>query len=131
MSALRLFEIRPKRAMVVEQGLESPPENPFTQAVHGFLLGSQSFVDKIRKEMKPPQFEDEVPRARLVKSFDLESVFEAVIRYYQVDREILSTRSICLPRFEISTRPRPPTLHCTTIRRRTFSQLIVFGPLYL
>jgi REP element-mobilizing transposase RayT len=27
----------------VEQGLESPPENPFTRAVHGFLLGSQRF----------------------------------------------------------------------------------------
>jgi chromosomal replication initiation ATPase DnaA len=42
--------------------------------------------------MKPPRFQDEVPRARTLESVDYEAVFEAVCDYYQVDRAILSER---------------------------------------
>jgi hypothetical protein len=32
----------------VEAGLAEPPENPLRHAVHGWLLGSKEFVDRIR-----------------------------------------------------------------------------------
>jgi REP element-mobilizing transposase RayT len=76
----------------VQQGLTSPPENPFAKAAHGWLLGGNDFVDRIRNEMTSPRFDDEVPRARSLRAIDIESVFTAVTRYYQVDPEILSSR---------------------------------------
>lgn len=76
----------------VQQGVDSPPESPFEKATHGWLLGGKSFVDWIRRQMKSPRFDDEVPRARTLESVDFESVFEAVCRYYKIDREILSQR---------------------------------------
>ncbi len=76
----------------VQEGLKTPPENPVAKAAHGWLLGSKDFVDRIRQEMKSPRFADEVPQARSLNSVDMESVFAAVIRYYKVERGILSKR---------------------------------------
>ena len=76
----------------VEQGLQTPPENPFDKAVHGWLLGGKGFVNRIRKKMKSPRFADEVPRARSLRSVTVESVFTAVTRHYKVDPEVLSSR---------------------------------------
>jgi hypothetical protein len=76
----------------VEQGLKAPPENPFKKAAHGWLLGGNGFVDRIRTEMKSPRFADEVPRARPLGSVDVESLFAAVAHHYKVDPKILSIR---------------------------------------
>ena len=76
----------------VQQGLKTPPENPFQKAAHGWLLGGQGFVDTVGKAMKSPRFADEVPRARALGSVDMESVFAAVAHHYQVDPEIFSMR---------------------------------------
>jgi len=77
----------------VQQGIESPPENPFEKAAHGWLLGSQAFVDRIRQQMKSPRFADEVPRVRTLEAVDVESVFAAVSDYFQVDAEIFGQRN--------------------------------------
>jgi len=42
--------------------------------------------------MKDPQFVDEVPRARTLGAVDVQSVFEAVTDYFDVDLAILSLR---------------------------------------
>ncbi len=76
----------------VEQGLNTIPENPFIKATHGWLLGGNDFVERIRRQMKLPRFEDEVPRARQLGSIDIDCVFAAVSRYYKVDVEIFSSR---------------------------------------
>src|SRR3972149_1272889 len=39
-------------------GLANPPANPFQEAVHGWLLGSQPFIDRIRRLMKEPKHPD-------------------------------------------------------------------------
>ena len=75
-----------------EQGLARPPKNPLAEAAHGWLLGSQAFVDRIRREMKPPRFADEVPRARTLEAVDPESVFETVTDDYHVDPVLLACR---------------------------------------
>ena len=72
--------------------MQSPPENPFAAAAHGWLLGGQEFVDRIRQEMKSPRFADEVPRARLLRALDVNSVFAAVSEYYGVEAAIFSSR---------------------------------------
>ena len=59
----------------VQQGVELPPVSPFQQAAHGWLLGSQAFADKIRREMKSPRFADEVPRVRTLEAVDFRAVF--------------------------------------------------------
>jgi len=76
----------------VEHGLKAPPENPFKQAAHGWLLGGNGFVDRIRTEMQSPRFADEVPRVRPLGSVDVESVFAAVARHYKVAPKSLSIR---------------------------------------
>ena len=76
----------------VQQGVELPPESPFQQAAHGWLLGSQAFVDKIRREMKPPRFADEIPRVRALEGVDFRIVFAAVSDFYQVDQAIFAQR---------------------------------------
>ena len=76
----------------VLQGVALPPESPFKEAKHGWLLGSQAFVDRIRRELKSPRFTDEVPRVRTLEAVDLESVFAAVSDYYQVESDIFAQR---------------------------------------
>ena len=76
----------------VEQGVQSPPANPFAAAAHGWLLGRREFVDRIRQQMKSPRFVDEVPRARLLRSLDADSVFAAVSAYYGVELAIFGVR---------------------------------------
>ena len=76
----------------VQQGVELPPVSPFQQPAHGWLLGSQAFVDKIRREIKSPRFADEVPRVRTLEAVDFPTVFAAVSDYYQVDHAIFSQR---------------------------------------
>ena len=72
--------------------MKAPPENLFKNGAHGWLLGGNGFVDRIRTEMKSPRFADEVPRARPLGSVDVESVFAAVTRHYKVAPTILSIR---------------------------------------
>ena len=55
-------------------------------------LGGQSFVDRIRQEMKSPRFPDEVPRAPTLKAVGLGAVFAAVGQYYGVDEAIFAVR---------------------------------------
>jgi chromosomal replication initiation ATPase DnaA len=42
--------------------------------------------------MKSPRFADEVPRARLLRALDVDSVFAAVSEYYAVDPAIFGSR---------------------------------------
>ncbi len=76
----------------VQQGVKMPPESPFQKAAHGWLLGSQAFVDRIRHEMKSPRFADEVPRARTLAALDFRTVFAAVSEYFHVDQAIFAQR---------------------------------------
>jgi chromosomal replication initiation ATPase DnaA len=68
----------------VEQGLTEPPESPFRNAAFGWLLGSQSFVDRIRKRMKRPHFDDDVPLARRIANLEPETVIATVADYYGI-----------------------------------------------
>ena len=71
----------------VEAGLTEPPENPLHKAVHGWLLGSAAFVQRMRDQMKQPAHEDQVPAGRQLRNVDPQSVLGAVAAHYGVSVE--------------------------------------------
>jgi putative transposase len=71
----------------VEAGLTEPPENPLRHAVHGWLVGTEAFVARIRSQVQPPRHQDEVPASRRLASLDSKTVIAAVAEYYGVDSD--------------------------------------------
>ena len=63
----------------VERGLTEPPENPFRDAIHGWLLGSLTFVDKIRAKVGQAETHEDVPAARRPAAVDLGRIQSAVV----------------------------------------------------
>lgn len=68
----------------VESGVKEPPTSPFRDAVDGWLLGSQAFVDRMRDRLQPPHHIDDVPRARRLCRLDPISVIAATADHYGV-----------------------------------------------
>jgi hypothetical protein len=54
----------------VEEGLATMPEDPFREAVGGWLLGSPKFVDRVRAGMTLPRHPDAVSDARRLACYD-------------------------------------------------------------
>ena len=69
----------------VQSGIRQPPTSPFADAVDGWLLGSQAFVDRIKQLVNEPKHEDEVPQARRLRNLPLETVLEAVAHHFEVE----------------------------------------------
>ena len=71
----------------VEQGLATKPEDPFREAVGGWLLGGPKLVDRVRSGMKVPRNPDAVPAVRLLTSIDYRTVLLAVADHFGVTLE--------------------------------------------
>ncbi len=69
----------------VDAGMDQPTENPFATAIEGWLVGSQQFVERIKRLMKSPTHGDEVPTARRLAGVRLSDVLEQTAEYYGVD----------------------------------------------
>ncbi len=76
----------------VEQGLATAPANPFQSAAHGWLLGSEKFIERMRSLLSEPRNRDEVPAARRLASLDAATVLAAVARYYGVGQDRFQER---------------------------------------
>ena len=76
----------------VEQGLARAPANPFQSAAHGWLLGSATFIERMRSLLSEPRNQDEVPAARQLASLDAAIVLAEVARYYGVDQDCFQVR---------------------------------------
>lgn len=68
----------------VESGIENPPTNPIHDALEGWLLGSDAFLEKIKKLLSKPHNIDETPRARRLTSLDANQVIATVAKYFEV-----------------------------------------------
>ena len=68
----------------VEAGVADPPANPFRAAKFGWILGSDTFVDRIRQQMKRPTQPDEVPLARPLMTLELDTVFDVVTHFFDI-----------------------------------------------
>ena len=68
----------------VESGIENPPTNPIHDALEGWLLGSDAFLERIKKLLSKPHNVDETPKARRLTSLDANQVIATVAMYFEV-----------------------------------------------
>ncbi len=68
----------------VESGLESPPTNPLDDALEGWLLGSDGFLQKIKKLINRSHHLDTTPNVRRLTSLNSKQVIANVAAYFNV-----------------------------------------------
>ena len=76
----------------VAAGLTTPPAPPWAEARHGWLLGSERFLDRLRQRLGDQTHRDLRRERRLLRGLDLALVIEAVCSRYGVDRGQLAAR---------------------------------------
>ena len=76
----------------VAAGLTTPPAPPWAEARHGWLLGSERFLDRLRQRLGDQTHRDLRRERRLFRGLDLARVIEAVCSRYGVDRGQLAAR---------------------------------------
>jgi putative transposase len=81
----------------VESGLETPPSNPLDNALEGWLLGSDTFLKKVKKLMTKPQHIDQTPKARRLTSLDANEVITAVAAYFKASPESYQSKRSTAP----------------------------------
>ena len=81
----------------VESGLETPPSNPLDNALEGWLLGSDTFLKKVKKLMTNPQHIDQTPKARRLTSLDANEVITAVAAYFKASPESYQSKRSTAP----------------------------------
>jgi len=68
----------------IAEGLATMPEDPFREAVGGWLLGSPKFVERVRAGMTSPRNPAAVPAARRLAGYDYRAVLAAVAEHYGI-----------------------------------------------
>ena len=107
----------------VAAGLTTPPAPPWAEARHGWLLGSERFLDRLRQRLGDQTHRDLRRERRLLRGLDLARVIEAVCSRYGVNRGQLAARSAPARRPALpsptwrSTIPRPPAPSSVPILR--------------
>ena len=102
----------------VSAGLATPPPPPWAEARHGWLLGSERFLDRLRRQLGDRPDHDLRREERLLRGLDLDPVIEAVCSRYGVDRARLAVRGS-------DRRPAPPwPTWRSTIPSRTRAELV-------
>ncbi len=78
----------------VSAGLITPPPAPWAEARHGWLLGSERFLERLAQQVaqKNPSHSDLRREERLLRGLDLERLIEAVCKEYNVERGALAAR---------------------------------------
>lgn len=76
----------------VESGIEEPPVNPLTAALEGWLLGSKSFLERMKRLVSKQKQMDQVPRARSLSSLNATEVISIVAQYFGTSVELFKKR---------------------------------------
>jgi REP element-mobilizing transposase RayT len=76
----------------VTSGLSQPPESPWSEAYHGWILGSQKFVDRIRSIVRGEPRRDRRRESRRVQALSLSRVIEVVCDEFGIEETELSRR---------------------------------------
>jgi putative transposase len=76
----------------VTAGLSKPPEPPWKEAYHGWILGSGKFVDRVKAMVRGEPRRERRRESRLIQSPTLSRVTEVVCASYAVDRAELRRR---------------------------------------
>jgi hypothetical protein len=72
-------------SMRASTGVDRPPENPLANAIEGWLVGCQAFIEPIHRLMKLPKYRDEVPAARRLTGVPLQKVLQRTADHHGVD----------------------------------------------
>ena len=76
------FGARDVLPQVCDCGFAQPPESPWSEAFHGWILGSQKFVDRVRALVQgQPERELNCCEARQVRALTISRVSEVVVKY--------------------------------------------------
>ena len=77
----------------VADGITSPPENPFANAVDGWILGTDKFVDKLKSILEIPSDVANLPKAKRLLHMDLPDLLRRVTEFYGVtEAQVLRRR---------------------------------------
>jgi REP element-mobilizing transposase RayT len=76
----------------VTAGLSQPRESPWSDAYHGWILGGQGFVERIRAMVKDQPRRDRRRESRRVQGLPISRVSEVVCAEYGIERSELSQR---------------------------------------
>ena len=76
----------------VEAGLSQPPEWPWADAYHGWILGSQKFVARVRAMVSQEPRRDRRRESRRLQRISIERVSEVVCAEYGIEQSELSQR---------------------------------------
>ena len=77
----------------VEAGIADPPSSPFREAFGGWVLGSETFVERLRVLAGPPGAEPDAPEARQLAGLSVERICAGVAAHYGLDPSDLARRS--------------------------------------
>jgi REP element-mobilizing transposase RayT len=76
----------------VEKGLSDPPESPFRAAFGGWILGSEKFIDQLRRRTAPLASTSPLPEVRQLAALDPKRIFAAVAEFYGLEESALARR---------------------------------------
>ncbi len=75
----------------------TPPAPPWADARHGWIIGGERFVERLREQLPIRQHRDLRRDERLLRGVDLERVIDLVCQHFGVDRAHLATRGNSSP----------------------------------
>ena len=81
----------------VTRGLTDPPESPWKDAYHGWVLGSGAFIDRVKAMVRGEPPREQRRESRLMLSVPLSRIVEVVCAFYEVKPKELSQRGSRLP----------------------------------
>ena len=70
----------------VAAGIAEPPQTPWKQAYNGWILGSKTFVDRVRAIVSAEPGQERRRESRLVRGLTLSHVIDVVCDYYEIER---------------------------------------------
>jgi putative transposase len=76
----------------VTAGLAKPPESPWKEAYHGWILGSGAFIERVRAMVRGEPRKERRRESRLLLSLPLSRISEAVCAFYEIECAELSER---------------------------------------
>ena len=76
----------------VTAGLSEPPDSPWREAYHGWILGSDAFIDRVRAMIGGEPRHEQRRESRLLRGTTIARITDVVCASYEIDRAELQRR---------------------------------------
>ena len=77
---------------IVTAGLTAPPESPWKDAFHGWILGGSAFIDRIKRMVRDEPRSERRRESRALQALSLSRISEIICAHYDTDPAELSRR---------------------------------------